>query len=168
MVEVPKNKSNSAFLETLVVTGLFMSAFYFLFFEEIDEHLKKLGLRPKDKESDTASEYAPLPQIDMTEFQGREEFCIDNNPDNCIRGYRLPNSIEDLNFINGKIAIITKQNNGDVFNNVGERAMIFVGRNGNQLTYEGWFDGSKQVVTEKYDDVKNKIILVKNTYLKTI
>ena len=45
MVEVPKNKSKSAVLETLIVTGLFMSAFYFLFFQEIDGLLKKYGIK---------------------------------------------------------------------------------------------------------------------------
>ena len=50
MVEVPKNKSKSAVLETVVVAGLFMSAFYFLFFEEIDEVLKKYGVKGDLKE----------------------------------------------------------------------------------------------------------------------
>jgi hypothetical protein len=167
MVEVPKNKSKSAVLETVVVAGLFMSAFYFLFFEEIDEVLKKYGVKEGGdlKESDNNTIPAPTQPLNPEQYEGRTEYCSDNNnPDSCVRGFPMPNSIDDLNFAdNGRIRIITKP-----FANpfgLPEKAMVSLYRSGDKLAYNGRIDGVKDTYIENYNDVKDEIALVNNTYL---
>lgn len=169
MVELPKNKSKSAVLETLVVTGLFMSAFYFLFFEEIDDFLKRrnTGNSGGDTKGDSAPTNIDPPQIDPNLYAGRSEYCSDNNnPDSCVRGFPMPDTLDDLIFSdNGYISIITKPNTNPF--GAGSRAMINVYRSGDNLAYYGRIDGVQDTYFENYEDVKNEIILTKNTYLKT-
>ena len=167
MVEVPKNKSKSAVLETVVVAGLFMSAFYFLFFEEIDEVLKKYGVKEGGdlKESDNNTIPAPTQPLNPEQYEGRTEYCSDNNnPDSCVRGFPMPNSIDDLNFAdNGRIRIITKP----FANPFGhpEKAMVSLYRSGDKLAYNGRIDEVKDIYIENDNDLKDEIALVDNKYL---
>lgn len=168
MVEVPKNKSKSAVLETLVVAGLFMSAFYFLFFEEIDSALKKYGIKNGESNDNVNADLPPPTQPKNPEhYEGRTEYCADNNdPDNCVRGFPMPNSIDDLIFAdNGFIKIITKPNTNPF--GLPSRAMVRIYRSGDKLAYYGYIDGVKDRYYENYNDVKDEIALVKNIYLKT-
>ena len=171
MVEVPKNKSKSAVLETIVVAGLFMSAFYVLFFEEIDDVLKKYGIKNSNENSELDNEVVDLPKPpepkNPEQYEGRTEYCANpNDPDSCVRGFPMPNSIDDLIFAdNGYMSVITKPNTNPF--GVGERAMIRIYKSGDKLGYYGFVNGVKDTYFENYDDVKNEIVLTKNIYLKT-
>jgi hypothetical protein len=169
MLEVPKNKSKSALLETLIVTGLFMSAFYFLFFQEIDGLLKKYGIK-NDSNSKNENENVapPRPIINPEQYEGRSEYCVNkNDSDSCIKGFPMPNSIDDLIFADkGYISIITKPNSRPF--GLPSRALVRLYRSNNQLVYNGFINGVKDKYYENYDDIKNDIVLVKNIFLKTI
>ena len=168
MVEVPKNKSKSAVLETIVVAGLFMSAFYFLFFEEIDGVLKDYGLKDGEANDNSNANLPPPPQPKNPEhYEGRTEYCANNNdPDSCVRGFPMPNTIDDLDFVdNGFIKIITKPQTNPF--GLPERAMVSIYRSGDKLVYYGRVDGVKDRYYENYNDVKDEIALVKNIYYKT-
>ena len=169
MVEVPKNKSKSAVLETVVVAGLFMSAFYFLFFEEIDEVLKKYGVKEGGelKENDTNIIPAPTQPLNPEQYEGRTEYCSNTDSESCVRGFPMPNTIDDLIFAdNGNISVITKPDSRPF--GLPPKAMVRLYRSGNDLVYYGRVDGVKSTYTENYDDIKNDIALVNNKYLKTI
>lgn len=169
MVEVPKNKSKSAVLETVVVAGLFMSAFYFLFFEEIDDQLRKFGFKKDGDAVNEENNVVPTPPkpANPEQYEGRSEYCSNaNDPDSCIRGFPMPDSIDDLIFAdNGFIRIITKPNSYPF--GLPEKAMVNLYRSGDKLAYYGRVDGQKDTYFENYNDIKNEIVLAKNTYLKT-
>jgi hypothetical protein len=167
MVEVPKNKSKSAILETVVVAGLFMSAFYFLFFEEIDEVLKKYGVKDGGelKESDTNTTPEPKQPLNPEQYAGRTDFCSKSNSENCIKGFPMPNSIDDLIFSdNGLISIMTKPDSSSF--GLPSKAMVRVYRIGDDLVYNGRINGVKSTYSENYYDIKNDIALPSNKYLK--
>ena len=154
MVEVPKNKSKSAVLETVVVAGLFMSAFYFLFFEEIDEVLKKYGVKGDLKESDNNnnSVSTPTQPLNPEEYEGRTDFCSNSNSGNCIKAFPMPNSIDDLIFSdNGVISIITKPDSSAF--GLPSKAMVRVYRSGDNLVYDGRINGVKSTYSENYYDI---------------
>ena len=167
MIEVPKNKSKSAVLETVVVAGLFMSAFYFLFFEEIDNVLKKYGVKGNGKSDNNNNNVSETPIIiNPEQYEGRTEYCVDNNnPDSCVKGFTMPNRIDDLIFSdNGKITVITKADARPF--GLPPKAMVRLFRSGDSLSYFGYVDGVKGTYNESYDDIKDEIVLTKNTYLK--
>lgn len=169
MVEVPKNNSKSAVLETLIVTGLFMSAFYFLFFQEIDGLLKKYGIK-NDVNSKNENDNVPPPRptINPEQYEGRSEYCVNkNDPNSCIRGFPMPNSIDDLIFAdNGHISVLTKPDARPF--GLPSRGLFRLYRMNNQLVYDGFINGVKGKYYENYDDIKNDIVLVRNIFLKTI
>jgi len=163
MIEVPKTRSKSAVLEAVIVSGLFLSAFYFFYFEEINLKASKLY---KDIMNPDVYSDKPRQQLDESLYEGRGEFCSQSNPNKCVRGFRLPNNIDGLKFINGKINIITLPDT-KTFTGLPEMALVQVSRHGNKLIYEGRINGVQGVYSENYESVKNKIILPNNSFLLT-
>jgi len=161
MVEVPQIGKKSVALEVLVVTGLFMSAFYFLYFEKVNTYLKKTY---DDRISPIKYSDKPRTETDQSLYEGRKEFCSNINPQRCINGFELPNNINDLKFINNKISIITLPNS-NLFSGLPEMALVQLSRDGNELIYEGRINGVQGVYRESYNNVKKNAILPNNSFL---
>lgn len=161
MVEVPKVGKKSVALEVLVVSGLFMSAFYFFYFEKIDAYIKKVY---DENFSPTQFSDKPRAEIDQSLYEGRKEFCSNINPEICVRGFELPDDINDLKFINGKIRITTLPNS-NLFSGLPQMALVKVSRGGNELIYEGRINGVQGIYRESYYNVKKYAILPDNSFL---
>jgi len=164
MVEVPKVGKKGVALEVLVVSGLFMSAFYFFYFEKIDAYVKKLY---DENFAPTKFSDKPRTEIDQSLYEGRKEFCSNINPKRCVRGFELPDNINDLKFINGKIRISTLPNS-NLFSGLPEMAMVQLSRYGNELIYEGRINGVQGIYRESYDNVKKYAILPDNSSLNQL
>ncbi len=163
MIEVPKTRSKSAVLEAVIVSGLFLSAFYFFYFEEINLKVSKLY---KDVMNPDVYSDKPRQQSDPSLLEGRVEFCSQSNPNRCVRGFSLPNDINDLKFINGNISIVTLPDT-KTFTGLPEMALVQVSRHGDKLIYQGRINGVQGVYSENYENVKNKLILPNNSFLIT-
>ena len=140
---------NKVFRNIIIVSGIVLVARYFW---------KKI------KASKKALDYQKPPVIendDRETFQG-------NNPVDYIRGYEMPNSINDLiTNTNGQIFVGTKPDT-NVFGQE-PRSAIFVEVDvaNNELIYESSMDGQTKEISLKYENVKDSIVLMDKKYLKT-
>jgi len=139
----------NVFRNIIIVSGVVLVARYFW---------------KKRKASKNALDYPKPPVIendDRETFQG-------NNPVDYIRGYAMPNSINDLiPNTNGQIYVATKPDT-NVFGQE-PRSGIFleVDVANNELIYEGSMDGQTKEISLKYDNVKDSIVLMDKKHLKT-
>lgn len=102
--------------------------------------------------------------IDMTPYEGRTEYeSMFGNES--VRGFPMPNNIDGLNFQNNKISVISKPDISDLFDGkirpMSQFSLINAGNS--DLGYR-FRDG--YVYLMKYEDLKDKIILTKKTYIK--
>ena len=162
-VNISKNKSNM--LESVLTVGVFATLVYFVFFSSRSVFGQK-------GDSQTLVGSPMSHKIDSKEYEGRKKYYDTSassatvNRQNYIHGFDMPNTIEGINFINGKISVITKPGT-TTFEGVKGRSLIELSKNGNNLVYDGYIHSPvmKRHV-ENYEDVKDLIVLRKNTYLK--
>lgn len=167
MDKIPKIDKKVDVIELIIVTSILLSAFYLFYSNEIDVYLKKLynnNLNNNDENNLIEFSDKPRTEIDQSIYEGRKEFCSNINPEKCIRGFELPNDINALKFIDGKISIITKPNT-NLFLGLPQMAFVQLSRDGNDLIYEGSINGVRGVFRENYQKIKENAILPTNSFL---
>lgn len=161
MVEVTKHphSGNGSILEGIITIGLFGTAFYFIFL-----HGSKAYGQMNEKDSLLSNNTGDF--IKPSIF-GRQSFPHESgNPRMVANGFPMPDDINKLQFIDSHIRVLTKPNVTDTFGGLPSRAGVKLFRNGSRLGYQGYVQGVKDVYYEEYDDIKDKIILQENTYIK--
>jgi hypothetical protein len=157
MKEVKSNIKESNLVNGLISVGIFVTAFYFVF-------LRNGGLfGQKNEQKDIGGERT---NFDMTPYIGSKKyFGKDGNVEDYVKGFDMPQDINDINWEGKDISIITKPDAPLLFNSVSPKSMVRVWRVGeSKLGYSTTKNPTLQ--TEDYDFVKDKIILSKNTSLK--
>jgi len=166
MIELPEKKAKGKFTEILIISGLFMASFYFIFSKEVEDFLRRNNILPPEKKKvNNKLNYNPQEGVDKESYIGRSEFCSKIDSTKCVKGFVLPNNIDDLKFINNMISIITLPDS-IVFDKEMDRNGLSLTREGNDLVYYGKIYGDKMYHREDYDVIKSKIILMNNKYYK--
>ena len=140
MNELEKIRNSGVFQGVLAI-GIFSAAFYFLFLRGNKAYSQE---SPPEETND-----------------GRKLFFgEDGNPQNYVRGYEAPDTIDELDFVNGQLMIISKPDT-NIFNGLPQKGMVSVYRDGDNLVYDGSINGKTDNYKAKYLDIKDKIVLPK-------
>jgi len=164
MVEVKTHPhtGNAGILQGMVVIGVFATAFYFIFLRGS----KAMANAPLN---DKGSNNGGTPNIDMSAYANRTKFCSDI-PDDCIQGYDMPPSLNDLDWSNGGISVISKPTAPNLFQKKVAPRHLFT-----MLKVEDTITGNEEVIgykirgnlfVEEYENAREHLALVKNTDFK--
>jgi hypothetical protein len=134
-----------------------IGAIYFFFFRK-----KNNG---KEEGQQAQQDVNPLSVQKRPEYKGRKKFESEWGL-SFSKGFDMPDNIDGLRFIANEITVITKPNTNGLFGGVDQLSMIPLFREGDKLGFKGKINGEDIIAFENYDDVKDKIVLTKNTYLK--
>jgi hypothetical protein len=166
MVEVKPHphSGNSGILQGILTIGVFGTAFYFLFLRGN----KAFGQTTTDNRSNVGQPFNESEFIKQhPHYMGRQEFkSSDGNPKNTIKGFPMPDRYTDLQYVNYHIDVVTKPDADGLFGGLPARAGVKLYSRGSKLGYEGRVNGVQGQYYENYDDIKDKIVLTKNIFIK--